>query len=181
MTKLTETSAKSSKESASSKITTKISRPQLLGRTPLPKHGALTGWRLVDATGVALGRLSSRVAMVLMGKDKAFFTRFSDTGDHIIVVNAEKVLLTGKKWTEKIYYHHTNYPGGIKSCTAREIQQSKFPERIVKWAIYGMLPKGHMGRRWYKKLHVYAGPAHPHTAQKPTPMPLDQWGLNARG
>lgn len=156
-------------------------RPSLLGGTPLPKDGALIGWRLVDANGMTLGRLSSRIAMMLMGKDKASFTRFADTGDHVVVVNAEKVLLTGKKWATKTYYHHSNYPGGIKSFTARQIQESRFPERILKWAVYGMLPKGHMGRRWYKKLHVYAGPSHPHVAQQPAPVFFDRLSPQSKG
>ena len=155
-------------------------RPRLLGRTPFPKGGALTAWRLVDAAGLPLGRLSTQVATMLMGKDKPSYTRFCDTGDHVIVINAKKIQLTGKKWAQKTYYHHTNYPGGIKSYTAQEVIDSKHPERIVKWSVYGMLPKGHMGRRWYKKLHVYAGSEHPHAAQKPNTVRADSFNKEER-
>lgn len=153
------------------KQSTKKAEPQprrpLLGKTPLPAQGSLIGWRLVDANGMTLGRLSSCIAHMLMGKDKPGFIRFADTGDHVIVINADKIVLTGNKRSAKTYYHHTNYPGGIKQQTANEVLEGRFPERIVQWAVYGMLPKGHLGRRWYKKLHVYAGANHPHTAQKP--------------
>lgn len=149
-----------------------VRRP-LIGGTPLAKYGVQSAWRVIDAKGVALGRLSSRIASMLMGKDKPIYTRFIDAGDHVIVINAEKVVLTGNKWADKTYNYHTNYPGGIKAFTAREIRDGRFPDRIVRWAVYGMLPKGHMGRRWYKKLYVYAGDQHPHAAQKPIPVSQD--------
>ena len=155
-------------------------RPPLIGRTPITKQGTITGWRLVDAAGQTLGRLSSSVANILMGKDKPGFNRFMDTGDHVIIVNAEKVNLTGKKWSMKTYHYHTNYPGGIKTYSASAIRDGRFPERIVQWAIYGMLPKGHMGRRWYKKLHVYKGGEHPHSAQKPVPVEPSKLGTLIR-
>ncbi len=157
-----------------------IARRPLLGGTPLAKVGDADGWRLVDAKGATLGRLSSCIATILMGKDKPLYTRFIDTGDHVVVINAEKVLLTGKKWADKTYHYHTNYPGGIKSYTAQEIRDGRFPERILKWAVYGMLPKGHMGRKWYKKLHVYTGDQHPHSAQQPVQVEASKLGAMQR-
>ncbi|MBI1860685.1 MAG: 50S ribosomal protein L13 [Deltaproteobacteria bacterium] len=162
------------------KIVKANARRPLLGGTPLTPQGSVTGWRLVDASGLTLGRLSSCIATILMGKDKAGYTRFLDTGDHVVVINADKVALTGNKWNDKTYNYHTSYPGGIKYLSAREIRDSKFPERIVEWAVYGMLPKGHMGRRWYKKLYVYKGDQHPHIAQKPVPVTSDKLGALKR-
>ena len=123
-------------------------------------------WYVVDATGYTLGRLASEVAKVLRGKNKAIFTPHIDTGDYVIVVNAEKIKVTGKKLDQKIYYHHSDYVGGMKETTLREMMDKK-PEKVVELAVKGMLPKGPLGRSMYTKLHVYAGPDHEHQAQKP--------------
>ena len=123
-------------------------------------------WYVVDAEGCTLGRLSSEVAKVLRGKNKPIFTPHIDTGDYVIVVNADKVAVTGRKLDQKIYYHHSGYVGGMKDTTLREMMAKK-PERVIELAVKGMLPKGPLGRKMYKKLHVYAGPEHAHAAQKP--------------
>ena len=123
-------------------------------------------WYVVDATGMTLGRLASEVASVLRGKNKPIFTPHMDTGDYVIVVNAEKVAVTGKKLDQKIYYHHSDYVGGMKSTTLRE-KLNKKPQDVIEHAVRGMLPKGPLGRQMYKKLFVYAGPEHKHAAQKP--------------
>ena len=123
-------------------------------------------WYVVDATGYTLGRLASEVAKVLRGKNKAIFTPHIDTGDYVIVVNADKIKVTGKKLQQKIYYNHSDYVGGMKETTLKEMMEKK-PERVIELAVKGMLPKGHLGRQMYKKLHVYAGPEHDHAAQKP--------------
>lgn len=123
-------------------------------------------WYVVDATDMTLGRLASEVAKVLRGKNKPTFTPHIDTGDYVIVVNAEKVKVTGKKLDQKIYYHHSDYVGGMKETTLREMLAKK-PEKVVELAVKGMLPKGPLGREMFTKLHVYAGAEHPHTAQKP--------------
>ena len=123
-------------------------------------------WYVVDAANMTLGRLASEVAKVLRGKNKAIFTPHMDTGDYVIVVNAEKVKVTGKKLDQKIYYRHSGYVGGMKETTLREMMAKK-PERVVEHAVKGMLPKGPLGREMYTKLHVYAGPEHKHAAQKP--------------
>ena len=123
-------------------------------------------WYVVDAAGCTLGRLTSEVAKVLRGKNKPEFTPHVDTGDYVIVVNAEKVKVTGKKMSQKIYYHHSDYVGGMKETTLKEML-NKHPERVVEFAVKGMLPKGPLGRQMYTKLHVYAGPEHKHAAQKP--------------
>ena len=123
-------------------------------------------WYVVDATGYTLGRLASEVAKVLRGKNKAIFTPHIDTGDYVIVVNADKIKVTGKKLDQKIYYHHSDYVGGMKETTLREMMAKK-PEKVVELAVKGMLPKGPLGRQMYTKLHVYAGPEHNHQAQKP--------------
>lgn len=128
-------------------------------------------WYLVDAEGATLGRLASRIAACLRGKHKPAFTPNADTGDFIVVINAEKVRLTGKKLTEKIYYWHSGYRGGLKAATAKEILE-KAPERLIKDAVWGMLPKGRLGRQLIKKLKVYRGPEHPHSAQKPENIEL---------
>ena len=122
-------------------------------------------WYVVDAEGKTLGRLASEVAKVLRGKNKAIFTPHIDTGDYVIVVNADKVKVTGKKLDQKIYYHHSDYIGGMKETTLREMM-NKHPERVIEYAVKGMLPKGPLGRQMYTKLFVYAGPDHKH-AQKP--------------
>ena len=123
-------------------------------------------WYVVDATGYTLGRLASEVAKVLRGKNKAVFTPHIDTGDYVIVVNADKIEVTGKKLDQKIYYRHSEYVGGMKETTLREMMAKK-PEKVVELAVKGMLPKGPLGRQMYTKLHVYAGPEHNHQAQKP--------------
>ena len=123
-------------------------------------------WYVVDAEGKTLGRLASEVAKVLRGKNKAIFTPHIDTGDYVIVVNADKVKVTGKKLDQKIYYHHSDYIGGMKETTLREMM-NKHPERVIEYAVKGMLPKGPLGRQMYTKLFVYAGPDHKHEAQKP--------------
>ena len=123
-------------------------------------------WYVVDATGYTLGRLASEVAKVLRGKNKPIFTPHIDTGDYVIIVNAEKIKVTGKKLDQKIYYHHSDYVGGMKETTLREMLAKK-PEKVVELAVKGMLPKGPLGREKFTKLHVYAGAEHPHTAQKP--------------
>ena len=123
-------------------------------------------WYVVDATDQTLGRLASEVAKVLRGKNKAIFTPHMDCGDYVIVVNAEKVKVTGKKLDQKIYYHHSDYVGGMKETTLREMMAKK-PEKVVELAVKGMLPKGPLGRSMFDKLHVYAGPEHQQAAQKP--------------
>jgi large subunit ribosomal protein L13 len=123
-------------------------------------------WYLVDATDVPLGRLSAIVASVLRGKNKPTFTPNVDTGDFVIVINAEKVALTGKKAERKVYYHHTDHPGGLKARTAGDYRQ-KDPEKLITLSIKGMMPKGSLGRAQMKKLHVYRGEDHQHAAQKP--------------
>ena len=123
-------------------------------------------WYVVDATDMTLGRLASEVAKVLRGKNKAIFTPFMDCGDYVIVVNASKVKVTGKKLDQKIYYHHSDYVGGMKETTLKE-KLAKKPEQVIELAVKGMLPKGPLGRQMLKKLHVYAGSEHKHEAQKP--------------
>ena len=123
-------------------------------------------WYVVDATGMTLGRLASEVAKVLRGKNKAIFTPHIDTGDYVIVINAEKVKVTGKKLDQKVYYRHSEYVGGMKETTLREMLAKK-PEKVVELAVKGMLPKGPLGNQMYTKLYVYAGPEHKHAAQKP--------------
>jgi large subunit ribosomal protein L13 len=151
-------------------------RAPLAAKTYFAKDGEIAAkWRLIDADRQPLGRISSLIATILMGKDKAAYTRSSDTGDFVIVVNAKGIVLTGKKWEDKVYKYHTNYPGGLKVFTAQELLD-KHPERIVERAVYGMLPKGHMGRQWYKKLRVFAGSEHPHAAQKPEPVKIPDLG-----
>ena len=123
-------------------------------------------WYVVDAEGMTLGRLASEVAKVLRGKNKPIFTPHIDTGDYVIVVNAEKIKVTGKKLEQKIYYNHSDYVGGMKETTLKEMMAKK-PENVVELAVKGMLPKGPLGREMYTKLFVYAGPEHKHAAQKP--------------
>ena len=123
-------------------------------------------WYVVDAEGCTLGRLASGVASVLRGKNKPQFTPHVDTGDYVIIVNADKVKVTGKKMDQKIYYHHSDYVGGMKETTLKEMMAKK-PEKVIELAVKGMLPKGPLRRTMYKKLFVYAGPEHKHEAQKP--------------
>jgi len=123
-------------------------------------------WYVVDAEGCTLGRLAAGVASVLRGKNKPQFTPFVDTGDYVIIINADKIKVTGKKLDQKIYYRHSRYVGGMKETTLRE-KLAKDPEQVLELAVKGMLPKGPLGRQMYKKLFVYAGPEHKHAAQKP--------------
>lgn len=136
-------------------------------KTFLPKVDDLDRtWFLVDASDQVLGRLASGIASVLMGKVKPTYTDFIDVGDFVVVVNAEKVKMTGRKWDSKVYYSHSGYPGGLKEVSARRMLE-KHPERIVQFAVKGMLPKNKLGRRMLKRLKVYAGGEHPHDAQQP--------------
>ncbi|MEK9678974.1 MAG: 50S ribosomal protein L13 [Rhodospirillaceae bacterium] len=135
-------------------------------------------WFVIDAEGLVLGRLASQIAMRLRGKHKPMYTPHIDCGDNIVVINAEKVALTGNKRTDKTYYWHTGYPGGIKSRTADKILDGKFPERVIIKAVERMISRNPLGRQQMKKLHVYAGPAHPHGAQQP--QELDIAAMNAK-
>ncbi len=128
-------------------------------------------WHVIDAEGQILGRLATRVARLLTGKDKPIYTPFLDTGDHVIIINAEKVKLTGKKLTDKMYRHHTGYPGGLRE-TAAGVLLTKDPGKLVREAVIGMLPKSKLGRAMRKKLKVYRGPQHPHQAQQPKQLAI---------
>ena len=130
-------------------------------------------WYVVDATGHTLGRLSAEIASVLRGKKKPIFTPHIDTGDYVIVINADKVKVTGKKLDQKVYYNHSDYVGGMKETTLKEMLQKK-PEYVVKHAVKGMLPKGPLGREMMSKLYVYAAPEHPHAAQKPEVLEISE-------
>jgi large subunit ribosomal protein L13 len=142
-------------------MTTRSAKPAELDRK----------WCIVDANGCVLGRLASFVAARLRGKHKPLYTPHVDTGDHIIVINAQKVHLTGRKWDQKVYYRHTGYVGGLKSIIAKQLLEKR-PEDLVIHAVRGMLPKNRLGRRMLKKLKVYAGPDHPHEAQQPQLLEL---------
>ena len=135
-------------------------------------------WILIDGKGLVVGRLASLIALRLRGKHKPTYTAHMDCGDNIIVVNAEKVVLTGNKRNDKVYFHHTGYPGGIKERTARFILEGRFPERVVEKAVQRMLPRGPLGRQQFSNLRVYKGPEHPHAAQ--TPAVLDVAALNTK-
>ncbi len=138
--------------------------------TPFPSGKNLQrNWYVLDASDAVLGRLATKAAMLLMGKHKPTYTPFIDTGDHVVIVNADKVRLTGRKEDQKIYRTHSGYPGGLKETQARKMRQRR-PERMLELAIAGMLPKSKMGKQMYRKLNVYAGPKHPHQAQKPVDM-----------
>lgn len=128
-------------------------------------------WYIVDAAGKTLGRLASQIAFVLRGKHKPAYSPGVDVGDWVIVVNAEKVRVTGRKLDEKVYYRHSGYPGGLKEITLRDLLQ-KHPTRVIEHAVRGMLPKTPLGERMFKKLKVYVGPEHPHAAQRPKPLEL---------
>jgi large subunit ribosomal protein L13 len=128
-------------------------------------------WFVIDAQDMVLGRLATEIAIRLRGKHKPEYTPHVDTGDHIVVVNAEKVRVTGRKKTDKMYHHHSGYPGGLKSIPFDKLIQ-KAPERIIEFAVKGMLPKGPLGRTMFRKLKVYAGPEHKHTAQQPIPLTI---------
>ncbi|HUJ14410.1 MAG TPA: 50S ribosomal protein L13 [Thermoanaerobaculia bacterium] len=136
-------------------------------RTYFPKKGDIEPrWFVIDADGKILGRLSTEIARILSGKNKPSYTPFLDTGDHVIVINAEKIVLTGKKESDKIYRTHSQYPGGLKERAARFVRAEK-PETMIEEAVWGMLPKNKLGRKMLKKLKVYRGSDHPHAAQKP--------------
>ncbi|MGD0498072.1 MAG: 50S ribosomal protein L13 [Bryobacteraceae bacterium] len=134
-------------------------------------NGIPRKWRVIDAQGVVLGKLASRAAMVLMGKTKTSYTPFLDCGDPVIVINADKVLLTGGKEEKKVYRHFTGYPGGLVEKPLRRVRSER-PIRIVEDAIFGMLPKSKLGKQMYRKLKVYAGDRHPHAAQKPVALAI---------
>jgi large subunit ribosomal protein L13 len=136
-------------------------------RTYFPKQGDIEPkWFIIDAEGKVLGRISTEIAKIISGKTKPTYTPFLDTGDHVIVINAEKIVLTGKKETDKIYRHHSHYPGGLSEKAARFVRTDK-PESMIERAVFGMLPKNKLGRKMIKKLKVYRGTTHPHDAQKP--------------
>jgi large subunit ribosomal protein L13 len=128
-------------------------------------------WCVVDASGAVLGRLATTIASRLRGKHNPLYTPHADTGDWIIVINADKVMLTGKKWDQKNYYHHSGYVGGLKTTTARELRDKR-PEDLVRFAVKGMLPKNRLGRKQFKKLKVYVGAQHPHEAQNPEALEI---------
>ena len=135
------------------------------------EHEVKKNWFVVDAADRTLGRLASEIARRLRGKHKPIFTPHADTGDFVVVVNADKVALTGRKWDQKIYYRHTGYMGGLKQISAKKLLEKR-PEDIVRYAVRGMLPKNSLGRRQLKKLKVYAGPDHPHQAQEPQELEI---------
>ncbi len=142
-------------------------------KTFVPKAAEIKRkWYVVDADGQVLGRLASRVATILRGKHKAIYTPHMDVGDHVIVINADKVRVTGKKARQKKYFRHSGYPGGVKFQTFTELLQ-KHPERIIERAVKGMLPHNRLGRKMFRKLKVYAGPEHQHQAQQPEPLELN--------
>ncbi|WED42472.1 50S ribosomal protein L13 [Legionella cardiaca] len=136
-------------------------------------HEVKRDWYVIDASDKVLGRLATEIARRLRGKHKAEYTPHVDTGDYIIVTNAEKVTVTGRKFKEKMYYHHSGFPGGIKSTSFDKLQQ-KNPVRIIELAVKGMLPKNPLGREMYRKLKVYAGNEHPHTAQQPKQLEIEE-------
>lgn len=129
-------------------------------------------WFVVDAEDKVLGRLASQISSILRGKHKPVFTRHVDTGDHVVVINAAKIRLTGRKWNQKVYHRHSQYPGGLKKITAGRMR-NEHPERIVELAVWGMMPHNRLGRQMMKKLRVYAGAEHPHSAQKPEDLPIE--------
>ncbi len=142
-------------------------------KTYYPKPDELSReWVLVDAEGQNLGRLASGIARVLMGKHKPQYTPGVDVGDFVIVVNAEKIAVTGKRLDQKMYYRHSGYPGGLKKISLRD-QLAKFPDRVIRSAVWGMVPRNRYGRKLMRKLRIYAGPNHPHTAQQPTTITFE--------
>lgn len=144
-----------------------------VNKTFSPKPGDISrDWWVVDATDLPLGRLASEVAQILAGKHKPIYAPHVDTGDHVIVINAEKVAVTSEKAMQKIYYRHSGYPGGIKAETFERLIERR-PEAVVERAVKGMLPKNKLGRQMARKLKVYAGPDHPHQAQRPSPLDLE--------
>src|ERR1700676_430803 len=141
-------------------------------KTAIPSPGDIERkWHLIDAEEVVLGRLASKAAMLLMGKHKPSYTPFLDTGDHVVVVNAEKIRLTGRKEEQKLYRRHSGYPGGLTETSARTVREAR-PQRMVEEAIQGMLPKNKLGKKRYRKLQYYAAPRHPHDAQKPVALAI---------
>lgn len=142
-------------------------------KTEFPSKNAIERkWHILDADGMVLGRLAGKAAMLLMGKTKPIYTPFLDTGDHVIVINAEKIRLTGAKETQKIYRRHSGYPGGLSEIQAKTVRQTR-PVRMVEDAVKGMLPKSKLGKQMYRKLNVYAGSKHPHQAQKPAELAVE--------
>ncbi|MBV8572159.1 MAG: 50S ribosomal protein L13 [Acidobacteriaceae bacterium] len=142
-------------------------------RTEFPSQNEITrSWHVIDAHDAVLGRVASRAAMLLMGKHKATYAPFMDTGDHVVIINAAKVKLTGGKENQKLYRRHTGYPGGLIETGARRMRETR-PERMLELAVAGMLPKTKLGKQMYRKLKVYAGEHHPHQAQKPAPLALE--------
>ena len=143
-------------------------------RTEFPSQNAITrAWHVIDANDAVLGRLASRAAMLLMGKHKPIYAPSIDTGDHVVIINAAKVKLTGGKENQKLYRRHTGYPGGLIETGARKMRETR-PERMLELAISGMLPKTKLGKQMYRKLNVYAGDNHPHQAQKPVLMKISE-------
>jgi large subunit ribosomal protein L13 len=143
-------------------------------KTYVPKAGEITrDWILVDANDQNLGRLATQIASVLLGKHKPRFTPGMDTGDFVVVVNCERIRVTGNKMVEKIYYRHSMYPSGLKAISLRD-QLQRHPDRVIRAAVWGMLPHNKFGRQIIKKLKIYAGPSHPHEAQNPKPLALDK-------
>lgn len=143
-----------------------------MGKTYIPKADEIEKkWWLIDAEGQVLGRLATTIARLLRGKDKSQFSPFLDTGDFVVVINAEKIKVTGRKLDDKIYYSHSGYPGGLKARTLRELLANK-PEEVIRHAVWGMIPKNRLGRKLMKKLKIYRGPNHPHEAQQPQPYVL---------
>lgn len=136
-------------------------------------HEVKRDWYIIDATDKVLGRVATEIARRLRGKHKAEYTPHVDTGDYIVVINAEKITVTGKKFKEKMYYRHSGHPGGIKSISFNKLQE-KNPERVIELAVKGMLPKNVLGREMYRKLKVYAGGEHPHTAQQPKTLEIEE-------
>ncbi len=142
-------------------------------KTYYPKPDEITReWVLIDASGQTLGRLATRIAHILLGKHKPNYTPGVDNGDYVVVINAERVRVTGRKMEQKMYYRHSGYPGGLKVISLRD-QLRRHPERVIQAAVWGMLPKNRYGRKLMKKLKVYAGPEHPHKAQNPRRLDLD--------
>ena len=135
------------------------------------KENVQREWYVVDATGQTLGRLAAQIAHVLRGKHKPIYSPSIDAGDYVVVVNAEKIRVTGRKLDKKIYYRYSGYPGGLKEITLRDLLR-KHPTRVIEHAVRGMLPRNRLGRRMFRKLKVYAGPDHPHAAQQPSPLEL---------
>jgi large subunit ribosomal protein L13 len=141
-------------------------------KTHIPSEGEIVRkWHVVDATDQVLGRVASKAALLLMGKHKPTYTTFLDTGDHVVIVNAEKIRLTGRKDEQKIYRRHSGYPGGLSEINIAKVRATR-PTRILEQAIAGMLPKNKLGKQMYRKLKVYAGDKHPHQAQKPAPLSI---------